>query len=64
MTDIDIDERAHAVEQRMEVYLHIAKRMVMEQFGPAAEHTHSQITVDLAAAMMQLEAAHVINGAQ
>lgn len=57
---------AHMVEMkklsqtRAEEYLHIAKSMVMNDFGPATEHTHTEVTVALAAAMMQHEGAQII----
>ncbi|MCV2868877.1 hypothetical protein OEW28_09575 [Defluviimonas sp. WL0002] len=47
-------------QARAEAYVHAAKIIVMNQFGPAAEHTHTEITVALASAMMQHEGAQII----
>jgi hypothetical protein len=47
-------------QSRAEAYLHIAKSMVMNDFGPATEHTHTEVTVSLATAMMQHEGAQLI----
>ena len=47
-------------EARTEAYIHIAKTMVMNHFGPATEHTHTEVTVALATAMMQHEGAQII----
>ncbi|MGA9251129.1 MAG: hypothetical protein WBV78_14610 [Roseobacter sp.] len=50
-------------QSRAEAYLHIARSMVMNEFGPATEHTHTEVTVALATAMMQHEGAQIIAGA-
>ena len=34
--------------------------MVMNEFGPATEHTHTEISIGLAAAMMQHEGSQII----
>ncbi len=47
-------------QNRAEAYLHIAKSMIMNDFGPATEHTHTEVTVALATAMMQHEGAQII----
>jgi len=47
-------------QSRAEAYLHIAKSMVVNDFGSAAEHSHSDVTVALATAMMQHEGAQII----
>ena len=47
-------------QRRAEAYLHIAKTMMMNDFGPATEHTHTEVTVALATAMMQHEGAQII----
>lgn len=47
-------------EARAGVYLHTARRIVLEQFGPASEHVHTEATVALAAAMMGHEGAQII----
>jgi len=59
-----MDARAKLVESRVDMYLHSAKRIVMDQFGSTSEHSHNQITVDIAAAMVSLEAAHIIADAE
>lgn len=35
----------------------------MNEFGPAAEHTHTEVNVSLAAAMMQHEGSQIVAGA-
>lgn len=54
---VEIMKISHA---RAEAYLHIAKTMVMNDFGPAAEHTQTEVTVALASAMLQHEGAQLI----
>lgn len=53
-------ELSHA---RADEYLHIAKSMIMNEFGPATEHTHTEIAVSLAMAMMQHEGAQMVANA-
>jgi hypothetical protein len=45
---------------RAEAYLHVAKSMVMNEFGPATEHTHTDIAIGLATAMLQHEGAQIV----
>ena len=45
---------------RAETYLHVAKTIVMNEFGPAAEHTHTEAAIALASAMMQHEGSQII----
>lgn len=47
-------------QARAEAYLHVAKGMVMNEFGPAVEHAHTDVAVALATAMMQYEGAQLI----
>ena len=47
-------------QARAEAYLHVAKGMVMNVFGPAMEHTHTEVAVALATAVMQHEGAQII----
>ncbi len=47
-------------QERALTYLHIAKSMVMNEFGPATEHTHTDVVIALATAMMQHEGAQII----
>ena len=60
MSVAHLEAMSKLAEHRAEVYLHIAKRMVLDQFGPASEHTHTEVTVALAAAMMQHEGAQIV----
>ncbi len=55
-----LDAMMELSQARAEAYLHIAKSMVMNEFGPATEHTHTEVTVALATAMMQHEGAQII----
>ena len=48
---------------RAEAYIHIAKGMMMNEFGPVAEHSHAEIAVALAAAMLQYEGAQIMSEA-
>ena len=60
MSTAQLDAMMELSEARAEIYIHIAKTMVMNQFGPASEHTHTEVTVALATAMMQHEGAQII----
>ena len=60
MTTQYLDDIMELSKSRAETYLHIAKSMVINQFGPAAEHTHNEVTVAIAAAMMQHEGAQIM----
>jgi len=60
MTSAHMAEMLRLSQSRAEAYIHIAKSMVMNDFGPATEHTHTEITIGLAAAMMQHESAQII----
>ena len=55
-----LDAMMELSQARAEAYLHIAKSMVMNEFRPATEHTHTEVTVALATAMMQHEGAQII----
>ena len=55
-----LEAMSKLAESRAEVYLHIAKRMVLDQFGPATESTRTEVTVVLASAMIQHEGAQII----
>ena len=41
-------------------FVGIAKVMVMNEFGPATEHTHTEMAITLAAAMMQHEGSQIV----
>ena len=60
MSSAQLDAMLELSHARAETYLHIAKSMVMNEFGPATEHTHTEVAVSLATAMMQHEGAQII----
>ncbi len=60
MTSAEMEEMMQLSQSRAEAYLHIAKSMVMNDFGPGTEHMHADVVVALAAAMMQHEGAQII----
>lgn len=60
MSSAQLDTMMELSKSRAEAYLGIAKVMLMNEFGPATEHTHTEIAVGLAAAMMQHEGAQII----
>jgi hypothetical protein len=65
MTEEDLLEaRADHVEARAIEYVHRAKRMLLGLFGVEAAHDQTVATLNLATAMIQLEAAEIIAAAQ
>ncbi len=60
MSTAHLDAMMKLSEARVTAYLHAAKRIVLDQFGPASEHVHTEATVAIAAAMMQHEGAQII----
>ncbi len=60
MSSAHLEAMLDLTQSRAEAYLHLAKGMVMNEFGPAAEHTHNEVTVALASAMMQHEGAQIV----
>ncbi|MEM9426743.1 MAG: hypothetical protein AAGA06_08570 [Pseudomonadota bacterium] len=60
MSTAHLDAMMDLSTARAEAYLHAAKSIVMNQFGPATEHTHTEATVALATDMMQHEGAQII----
>ncbi len=60
MSSAQLDAMRDLAQGRAETYLRIAKVMVMNEFGPATEHTHTEIAIGLASAMMQHEGAQII----
>ena len=60
MSTAQLDAMMDLSRARAERYLHIAKTMVMNEFGPATEHTHTEIAIGLATAMMQHEGAQIV----
>ena len=63
MNTSQLDAMMDLSHARADAYLHIAKGMVMNQFGAATEHFHTEVTVALANMMMQHEAAQIIASA-
>ena len=63
MSTAHLDAMMELSRSRAEQYLHVAKGMVMNEFGPAAEHSHTDVTIALASAMMQHEGAQIISDA-
>ena len=55
-----LDTMMQLSEDRAENYLHIAKRLVLNHFGPATEHMHTDMSIALATAMMQYEGSQMI----
>jgi hypothetical protein len=60
MSSAQLDAMMELSEARAEIYIHIAKTMVINQFGPASEHAHTEVIVALATAMMQHEGSQII----
>ena len=60
MSTAHLDTMMELSQARAEAYLHIAKSMVMNEFGPATEHTHTEVAVSLATAMMQHEGSQIV----
>jgi len=60
MSSAKLAEMMRLSQSRAEAYIHIAQSMVLNDFGPATEHTHTEVTIVLAAAMMQHEGAQII----
>ncbi|PIE12623.1 MAG: hypothetical protein CSA70_08955 [Rhodobacterales bacterium] len=54
-----LKRRADLIENRAGDYVHRAKRMVLDVFGVEASKEQSTLTVQLATAMIQLEAAEL-----
>jgi hypothetical protein len=59
-----LKKRADRVEARAEEYVHRAKRMVLDLFGIEAAKEQSRVTLQLATAMIHLEAAEMLATAQ
>ncbi|MEM8657081.1 MAG: hypothetical protein AAF813_02535 [Pseudomonadota bacterium] len=60
-----MEDKQHAqhIERRVADYVHRAKRMTIELFGTDTSHDHNLIAVQLASAMVQLDAADRIAAA-
>jgi len=57
--DEALKRRADLIEERTTDYVHRAKRMVLEVFGIESSNDQSMIVVNLATAMIHLEAAEL-----
>ncbi|MDJ0826071.1 MAG: hypothetical protein QNJ16_11270 [Rhodobacter sp.] len=57
-------DRVGVIQDRVESYIHIARRLVAEQFGPEAAQDQILVTVTLAATMANLETAEIIASSQ
>ncbi len=57
-------DRVNVINDRIESYIHIARRLVAEQFGPEAAQNQIMVTVTIAAAMANLETAEIIASSQ
>ncbi len=57
-------DRVAVIQDRIESYIHIARRIVAEQFGPEAAQDQIIVTVTIAAAMANLETAEIIASSQ
>ena len=57
-------DRVKVINDRIESYIHIARRLVAEQFGPEAAQDQIMVTVTIAAAMANLETAEIIASSQ
>jgi len=60
MIDPQDKEREQRIVARTEVYVHRAKRMMLDLFGQEAAHDQPVITMQLVSAMIQLETADII----
>ena len=60
MTSERMAEMMKLSQHRAEAYLHLAKSMVVNDFGPSTENTKIEVTVALATAMLQHEGAQMI----
>ena len=60
MSSGHLDAMMNLSQARAEAYLHLAKGMVLNEFGAATEHAHTEVAVSLATAMMQHEGAQII----
>lgn len=59
MSNAQLDAMQQLSRARAEAYLHEAKTLIINEFGPAAEHAHTEATIALATAMMH-EGAQII----
>lgn len=65
MTDHLVDTAAvEHIARRAEAYLHLARRLVVDIFGPEAGHDHVQTIAMVASMMATLENAEITAAAQ
>ncbi len=57
--DEALNRRGELIEERTSDYIHRAKRMVLDTFGIEAAKEQSTLTLQLATAMIHLEAAEL-----
>lgn len=60
MSTAQLEAMAELAEARAQAYLHVAKRLILNEFGPATEHSHTETTIALATAMLQHEGAQIV----
>ena len=63
MSNIQMDAIMQVTRSRAEEYLHVARAMILNQFGPATEYQNTEAIVSLAAAMMQYEGSQLMSEA-
>ena len=54
-------EAMENISQRSGAYLHLARQLVVNVFGPEASHDHVQVVATVAAMMANLESAEMIS---
>ena len=65
MSDHLIDaETVEHIAKRAETYLHLARRLVVDTFGPEASHDQVQVIATVAAMMANLENAEILAKSQ
>ena len=65
MTDHLVDtQTVEHIAQRAESYLHLARRLVVDTFGPEASHDQVQVISNVALMMATLENAEITAKAQ
>ena len=65
MNDHLIDSAAvEQIVKRSEAYLHLARRVVVDTFGPEASHDQVQVIATVAAMMANLEHAEILAASQ
>ena len=57
-------EAVEHLAKRAEAYLHLARRIVVNVFGPEAGHDQVQVTATVASMMANLENAEIVSRSQ